>query len=105
MYSASALLVALAGPSSEQIVMCSSGDKKYATIHHPLTEADSLDHLTGGKARGANCRYPDGRARGLCWDANESLRENARLREKGDTEKPRKAFCGPPANRLGIFVK
>jgi hypothetical protein len=63
-----ALLLSLAGQSDEHIEMSRTADKKYYTVSRPLTERDLLDHLCGGKARGALCHYPDGRTRGLGWD-------------------------------------
>jgi hypothetical protein len=65
---AAALLLSLAGPSDEHIEMSRTADKKYYTVSRPLTERDLLDHLRGGKARGALCHYPDERTWGLGWD-------------------------------------
>lgn len=84
LHEAAALLLALAGPGTEHIEMSRSGTKKYYTIFRPLTERDLLDHLCGGKARGALCQYPDGQTRGLGWDEDTTegwatLRDAARL--------------------------
>lgn len=67
---AAALLLALAGPGDEHIEMSRTGAKKYYTVYRPLTQRDMLDHLSGGKARGALCNYPDGQTRGLAWDSD-----------------------------------
>jgi len=68
LHEVAALLLALAGPGDEHIEMSRTGDKKYYTVFRPLTERDLLDHLCGGKARGALCHYPNGHTRGLGWD-------------------------------------
>jgi len=65
------LLLALAGQANDHIEMAKAGTKKYFTVDRPLTHADLLDHLRGGKARGASCGYRDGQTRGLCWDTDD----------------------------------
>jgi DNA-binding transcriptional ArsR family regulator len=69
---AAALLVAIAGPTPEHIEMCRSGDRKYKTVHRPLTQEETHSHLAGGVARGGLCSYPDGQTRGLCWDTDNA---------------------------------
>ncbi len=54
--------------------MSRAGTKKYYTVDRPLNRDDLLDHLTGGKAHGALCSYPNGRTRGLCWDIDDPER-------------------------------
>jgi hypothetical protein len=71
---AAALLLALAGQHDAHIEMSRRGESKYYTVDRPLKIGDLLNHLTGGKARGANCSYPDGQTRGLCWDADDAER-------------------------------
>jgi hypothetical protein len=71
---AAALLLALAGQADEHIEMSRRGEKKYYTVDRPLTLNDLIDHLQGGKARGASCRRPDGQTRSLCWDADDPER-------------------------------
>jgi hypothetical protein len=68
LHEAAALLLSLAGPANEHIEMSRTANKKYYTVSRPLSECDLLDHLRGGKARGALCHYRDGRTRGLGWD-------------------------------------
>src|SRR5712692_9910305 len=86
---AAELLLALAGQADEHIEMSRRGEKKYYTVDRPLLLNDLVDHLQGGKARGALCSYQDGSTRGLCWDADdpehwELLRQAARqLAEAG----------------------
>src|SRR5579875_1982275 len=71
---AACLLLALAGESADHIEMSQRGDRKYYTVDRPLSHEDVLDHLQGGKARGASCSYRDGTTRGLCWDADDAQR-------------------------------
>src|SRR5579884_2159386 len=71
---AACLLLALAGESADHIEMSQRGEKKYYTVDRPLTLPDLLDHLRGGKARGALCSRPDGTTRALCWDADDAPR-------------------------------
>ncbi len=71
---AAALLLALAGEHDEHIEMSRRGAKKYYTVPRPLKTSDLVDHLRGGQARGASCCYPDGRTRGLCFDADDQQR-------------------------------
>ncbi|HLZ62775.1 MAG TPA: winged helix-turn-helix domain-containing protein [Ktedonosporobacter sp.] len=83
------LLLALAGEHHEHIEMSRSGKAKYYTVHRSLTVDDLLDHLCGGRARGAPCSYENGRTRGLGWDTDTAdawamLQEAARrLAEAG----------------------
>jgi hypothetical protein len=72
LHAAAELLLALAGQADEHIEMSRRGEKKYYTVDRRLNINDVLDHLAGGKARGANCSYPDGQTRGLCFDADEA---------------------------------
>jgi len=67
---AAALLLALAGPGDEHIEMSRTSAKKYYTVYRSLTQRDTLDHLNGGKARGAWCCYPNRQTRGLAWDSD-----------------------------------
>jgi DNA-binding transcriptional ArsR family regulator len=71
---AAELLLALAGQSDEHIEMSRTGFKKYYTVGRPLALSDLLDHLQGGKARGARCSYADGQTRGLGFDADDAQR-------------------------------
>lgn len=71
MTSAAELLLALAGPTPEHIQMAQTGKAKYYTFKRRLTLVDTVDHLEGGKARGALCCYPDNKTRGLGWDTDE----------------------------------
>jgi uncharacterized Zn finger protein (UPF0148 family) len=68
---AAELLLALAGESDEHIEMSRRGEKKYYTVARALTLDDLLDHLQGGKARGALCSRPDGLTRALVWDGDD----------------------------------
>jgi DNA-binding transcriptional ArsR family regulator len=69
---AAELLLAVAGESEEHIAMARRGEKKYYTVDRPLALDDVLDHLQGGKARGALCSRADGWTRGLCWDGDDA---------------------------------
>lgn len=68
---AAELLLAVAGPGDDHIEMSRRGEKKYFTVDRRLTIEDLMDHLRGGKARGALCQHPDDQTRSLCWDADD----------------------------------
>jgi hypothetical protein len=67
---ATKLLVAIAGPEPVHIEMSARGPKKYYEVHRPLDERDARAHLLGYRTKGATLRYPDGRTRALCYDAD-----------------------------------
>jgi hypothetical protein len=71
---AAEFLLALAGQTDEHIEMSRTGKSKYYTVKRPLSLQDTFEHLQGGQARGTTCSRPDGRTRGLCWDADEAER-------------------------------
>jgi hypothetical protein len=71
---AACLLLELSGESDEHIEMSRRSEKKYYTVDRALTLDDVLDHLQGGKARGALCSRPDGLTRALCWDGDDAER-------------------------------
>src|SRR3989440_6735939 len=71
---AAELLMAIAGQADDHIEMSRRGAKKYYTVDRPLFVNDLLDHLRGGRARGAGCSRPDGQTRVLGWDADDSER-------------------------------
>jgi hypothetical protein len=70
--SAIALLLDIAGPHSEHIMM-SRGEKKYITISRPITEKDIVEHLHGRKTIGARLTHPDQTTRALCFDADNEI--------------------------------
>jgi hypothetical protein len=78
------LLVEIAGPEPVHIEMSVRGPKKYYEVHRPLDEQDARAHLAGYRTKGATLRYPDGRTRALCYDADtpdnwQCLLEAARI--------------------------
>jgi len=66
------LLVAIAGPEPVHIEMSACGPKKYYDVHRRFDERDARAHLQGYRTKGATLRYPDGRMRALCYDADTS---------------------------------
>ena len=81
---AAKLLVEIAGPEPVHIEMSARGPKKYYDVHRPLDERDARAHLIGYRTKGATLRYPDGRTRALCYDADtpddwQHLLEAARI--------------------------
>jgi hypothetical protein len=68
--SAAKLLVDIAGPDPVHIEMSAHGPKKYYEVHRPFNERDALAHLLGYRTKGATLRYPDGKTRALCYDAD-----------------------------------
>ena len=86
---AAQLLLEMAGPSPEHVEMSKTGPAKYYTVHRPLTLEDMIAHLQGKKTVGALLHHPDGKARALCYDADEEegwqhLKDAARLLPYGD---------------------
>ena len=69
--SAAKLLLEIAGSAEEHIEMSRSGEKKYYTVHRPLTLVDLVDHLRGGQARGSLCSYGE-QTIALCFDADNA---------------------------------
>jgi hypothetical protein len=68
---AAQLLLEIAGPDPAPIEMSRAGEKKYYSIkpRRPLKLADLVDHLRGGRARGALCVHGN-LTRALCFDAD-----------------------------------
>ena len=86
---AAQLLLEIAGPSTEHVEMSKTGPAKYYTVHRRLTLEDMIAHLQGKKTVGALLHHPDGKARALCYDADEEegwqhLKDAARLLPYGD---------------------
>lgn len=69
---AASLLLAIAGPAPEHIVMSAQGRVKYYTVHQPVGLSEALAHLQGAQTIGARLLYPDGTTRALCWDVDEA---------------------------------
>lgn len=69
---AAALLLAVAGTADTHIYMTKTDEKKYKTRDAALTLADMVDHLRGGRARGAMLVYPDGQTRAYCFDTDNA---------------------------------
>ena len=67
---AAQLLVALAGPKPVHIEMSARGPKKYYEVHRRFDERDARAHLAGDRTKGATLRYPEGKTRALCYDAD-----------------------------------
>ena len=81
---ATKLLVDIAGPEPVHIEMSARGPKKYYDVRRRLDERDARAHLAGYRTKGATLRYPDGRTRALCYDADtpddwQRLLEAARI--------------------------
>jgi hypothetical protein len=81
---AAQLLVAIAGPEPVHIEMSARGPKKYYDMHRRFDERDARAHLAGYRTKGATLRYPEGKTRALCYDADTSedwqcLQEAARI--------------------------
>ena len=81
---AAQLLVAVAGPEPVHIEMSARGPKKYYDVHRRFYERDAHAHLAGDRTKGATLRYPDGKTRALCYDADtaedwQCLQEAARI--------------------------
>jgi hypothetical protein len=81
---ATQLLVAIAGPEPVHIEMSARGPKKYYDVHRRFDERDARAHLQGDRTKGATLRYPEGKTRALCYDADTSvewqcLQEAARI--------------------------
>jgi hypothetical protein len=64
------LLVAIAGTEPVHIEMSARGPRKYYDVHRRLNERDAHAHLLGSRTKGATLRYPNGRTRALCYDAD-----------------------------------
>jgi hypothetical protein len=82
--SAAKLLVDIAGPDPVHIEMSTRGPKKYYDVHRPFNERDAHAHLLGYRTKGATLRYPGGKTRALCYDADtpddwQRLLEAARI--------------------------
>ena len=69
---AAQLLVAIAGPEPVHIEMSTRGPKKYYEVHRRFDERDACVHLAGDRTKGATLRYPEGKTRALCYDADTS---------------------------------
>jgi hypothetical protein len=69
---AAQLLVAIAGPEPVHIEMSARGPKKYYDVHRRFDERDARAHLAGYRTKGATLRYPGGKTRALCYDADTS---------------------------------
>jgi hypothetical protein len=52
------------------IEMSARGPKKYYEVHRRFDERDALAHLQGDRTKGATLRYPEGKTRALCYDAD-----------------------------------
>ena len=66
------------------IEMSARGPKKYYEVHRRFDERDARAHLAGERTKGATLRYPDGKTRALCYDADtpddwQCLQEAARI--------------------------
>ena len=64
--------------------MSARGPKKYYDVHRRFDERDAHAHLAGDRTKGATLRYPEGKTRALCYDADttedwQCLQEAARI--------------------------
>ena len=50
--------------------MSARGPKKYYEVHRRFDERDAHAHLAGDRTKGATLRYPEGKTRALCYDAD-----------------------------------
>jgi hypothetical protein len=64
------LLIDISGTEPVHIEMSARGPRKYYDVHRRFDERDAHAHLLGSRTKGATLRYPDGRTRAICYDAD-----------------------------------